>query len=240
MAQNIFERCEKKYIISKQVQETLLERISDRAEPDQYGSYAISNLYYDTENYDLIRNSMEKPFYKEKLRMRSYGKAEEDSQVFVELKKKFKGIVYKRRIALSYGDAKIFLKKGLTGIHIPQIGKEIQYFIQANPVQEKVFLSYDRKALKGICDNELRITFDTNIKFRQNNLLLSGSDFGQNIISQEEAIMEIKFLGAMPIWLSKELSNLSVFPSSFSKYGTCYKNFILKNGTVEEEVKQSA
>lgn len=240
MSRNIFERYEKKYLISARLQEVLLKRFSDKVEPDQYGSYAISNIYYDTDNYDLIRNSIEKPCYKEKLRMRSYGNAEEDSLVYVELKKKFKGVVYKRRLPMSYSEARLFLQRGETENPLPQIGREIQYFLKKNAIHEKIFLGYQRKAFRGICDRDLRITFDTNIKFRQFALTLSDNTSGQNVIKDGESIMEIKFLGAMPLWLSRELSELSVYPTSFSKYGACYQRYILKTETADKEVEKSA
>lgn len=256
MAQNIFERYEKKYLITKDIQEILLSKINDKIDADNYGSYTISNIYYDTNNYDLIRNSIEKPLYKEKLRMRSYKTVEEESLVFIELKKKYKGVVYKRRISLGYKDAKLFLQTGKLNCETKknsienedlafekfnykdmQIAREIEYFLKINNVSEKIFLSYDRRAYKGIEDDSFRITFDTNIKFRQNNLSLSESVFGKSVLSENQAIMEIKFLGVMPIWMSKVLSDLCIFTTSFSKYGTCYKEFILKSklkGEVEK------
>ena len=71
--QNCFERYEKKYFLSPEQQRQLLQAIGSHVKMDFYGRYTISNLYYDTPDWRLIRTSLEKPIYKEKLRVRSYG-----------------------------------------------------------------------------------------------------------------------------------------------------------------------
>ena len=88
-----FRRYEKKYFLSPRQQEQLLQRIAPYIKEDAFDSYTICNIYYDTPDWRLIRASLEKPAYKEKLRVRSYGVPTETDRVFVELKRKFDGVV---------------------------------------------------------------------------------------------------------------------------------------------------
>ena len=225
MKKAVFERYEKKYLITNTQREALISALADYIVPDEYGAYTISNIYYDTDSYELIRASIEKPVYKEKLRLRSYGTPKEDDMVFLELKKKYKGIVYKRRLTLPYHQAVRLLQK--TDVTDgSQILSEIEYFLSQYPVSEKAFICYDRVAYTGVENHDLRITFDTNIRFRQIALQLDEGTWGDTLLSQDQVIMEIKIPGVFPIWLSSLLSTLEVFPISFSKYGSCYKEFI--------------
>lgn len=226
MAQIIFKRYEKKYMLTLAQYDALRRCLDRKMKPDQYEKYTICNLYYDTDEYDLIRMSLGKPAYKEKLRMRSYGTVGEGNPVFLELKKKYNGVVYKRRVCLPYMEAQQFLKTGQSKEGNSQILREILYFTSLYPVKEKVFLCYDRMALSGIEDPELRITFDSNIRFQENELRLDREPYGISILDAGKLLMEIKVPGAFPLWLSRALSQLQIFPTSFSKYGTCYSQFI--------------
>lgn len=228
MIQNAFQRYEKKYILSASQYRELNVLLREHTVPDEHGSYSISNIYYDTDDFRLIRESIEKPLYKEKLRMRCYGKASEDTKVFVELKMKFDGIVYKRRAALSYADAKKLIATGECTDTSCQIQREICRFLQKYELSEKVFLYSERKALSGTDGSGIRITFDSNLRFREEELRLDNGSWGTALLSPGQTLMEIKIPGAFPMWLSRYLSELGIFPASFSKYGSCYKNFILK------------
>lgn len=239
MAQNVFERCEKKYLLDARQFRAIAERLADRTRLDNYGQYTIYNLFYDTENFDLIRASIEKPLYKEKFRIRSYGKAEPDSPVYLELKKKYDGIVYKRRAKMPHLEANFFLSEGYKFTQETQILREIAQFLTRYPVSKKVFLSYDRTALCGTQDKALRITFDRNIRFRQTELRLDNGCFGTNILAPGQVLMEIKNTGALPLWLCRALSEAGIFPTSFSKYGVCYRDFILPD-LLKREVIASA
>ena len=227
MAQSIFKRYEKKYLMDRDKYYIFKSLINDKVVPDMYSNYTISNIYYDTDNYDLIRSSIEKPPYKEKLRMRSYGLSDKDDKVFLELKKKYSGIVYKRREILPYKNA-LELINGKQYIESNQILNEIKFFLDQNKVSGKVFLGYDREAFSGRVDDELRITFDTNIRFRENHLSFLSGTWGKPLLDDDTVLMEIKVPGVFPMWLSSILSELEIFPVSFSKYGTCYKNHIVR------------
>ena len=229
---NCFERYEKKYRLTAEQQRTILEGMRPYMKKDAYGAYTICNIYYDTDDWRLIRASLEKPVYKEKLRVRSYGVPEEDGRVFVELKKKYDGVVYKRRITTEAREAAPLLAGSVPNGH-GQIGQEILWFQQFYGAKPKVFIAYDRLAFAGIDDPELRITFDTNLRWRDTDLDLRLGDDGAPITEPGMILMEIKIPGVCPLWLSQLLSRAEVFPTSFSKYGYCYQHHILpKEGRI--------
>lgn len=222
--QEIFKRVEKKYIVTDQQQEQLVERMEGKMGADQYGLTTICNIYYDTPDHQLIRTSMEKPVYKEKLRIRSYGVPDKDSKVFVELKKKYMGVVYKRRVDMSLLDSYEFVNFGIPPEKNPQIEKEIMYFLKYyRRVGPAMYLSYDRIAYAGVGNPDLRITFDGNITYREEETRLEKGVWGEKLLDPHMRIMEIKIPGAMPLWLSALLDELKIFPTSFSKYGEAYK-----------------
>lgn len=220
MSQYVFKRYELKYIISFEQYNLILRKIKNYLSKDKYGEVTIQSLYYDTDNYRLIRNSIEKPIYKEKLRLRSYGLATNDSKLFLELKKKYEKIVYKRRIELINSntlDLYSTLEEG------GQIGHEIKYFLNYyKNLKPSMLLLYDREAY---INNELdlRITFDKNVRYRKENLDLSYSLEGVNLLNNNEVLMEIKTSKAYPLWLVKLLNENHIYKTSFSKYGTAYQ-----------------
>lgn len=223
MIQYSFERFEKKYFITKLQKEKLLKKIGNMILADEYGVTPILNIYYDTENWDLIRASIEKPGYKEKLRVRSYGVPK--GSVFAEIKKKCGGVVYKRRISGSNSDITKMLagKMEFRG----QIGDEIGWFQNRYNTFPRVFIGYDRIAYFGKEDKNVRITFDENLRWRDYDLDLSLGDYGEPVLSENKILMEIKIPGACPLWLARALSELEIYPTSFSKYGECFVNNIL-------------
>lgn len=219
----VFKRVEKKYLISEEQYQQLRERLEPYMNIDEYGLHTICNIYYDTDQYDLIRHSIEKPMYKEKLRVRSYGIPNADSNVFVEIKKKYNGVVYKRRISMKLNMVKPFVQGEGKHSDNSQIEKELKYFIQFYQPMPKQFIAYDRIALYGKEDKEVRITFDQNIRSRDRDLNLEDGDYGEYLLEKGQYLMEIKIAGAMPIWLARILSELQIYPTSFSKYGNIYK-----------------
>ena len=227
--QGVFQRYEKKYLLNRQQLSGLKDCLCTKMTEEQYGLYSICNLYFDTEDYALIRASIEKPIYKEKIRLRSYGVPGPHDTVFLELKKKYKGIVYKRRISLTLQEAEQYLQSGELPEHAGQIFREIgwamRFYHHPTP---KVFIGYDRVAYFGNKDSNLRITFDRDIRWRGSQLDLAKGDWGSRILDPELTLMEIKIPGVMPLWLSDALSKLQIFTVSFSKYGTCYQQEIFK------------
>lgn len=195
---------------------------------DQYGLSTICNIYYDTQNYELIRKSVESPAFKEKLRLRSYGVPREEDMVFLELKKKYKGIVYKRRIVLSLEEAVRGIENGKIEGQEGQIAREINYFLARNQLMPKVYLAYDRIAMLGIEQPDLRLTFDFDIRAREDRLALTQGDGGETILHDDDVIMEIKVKDAFPLWMVRTLEEGNIIPTSFSKYGIYFKEKILE------------
>lgn len=219
-----FERRELKYRITDAQRAALEAAFGARMVPDEHGESTICNIYYDTADHRLIRASLEKPAYKEKLRLRSYGVTEPGGEVFLELKKKYKGIVYKRRITPPEDAAGEFIAgRAPLGEH-GQIGREIEYFTAFYAsLLPAVHLSYERSAWFSREDRDLRITFDKNIRFRQEDVSLTLPAGGRRILPEGESLMEIKAAAALPLWLVSELDTLGIYQSTFSKYGEAYK-----------------
>lgn len=218
-----FARREKKFLISSAQYDFLMQSLSPYLKKDAYGDYTLCNLYYDTDSFDLIRRSLDGPVYKEKLRVRSYGTIGAEDPVFVELKKKYDGIVYKRRIKLPYAQAIAYLDEGISPPTDSQIKREIDYTLQQNKLHPAVYLAYDREAYFAAEDPGLRVTFDRRIRCRTHSLSLSAKDEGKLLLPPDQVLLELKLSEAMPLWLSHALDAAKVFPTSFSKYGTFYK-----------------
>lgn len=238
MAIEVFNRCEKKYMLNTKQYEKLIEAIQPYMLVDAYNRekefYEISNIYYDTPDDRLIRASIEKPVYKEKLRLRSYGTPNENSAVFVEIKKKYKGIVNKRRTTMALDEAYAYLnEKKMPDCNNPKINqqvlREIDYFCNMYNLVPKVYLSYQRRAYFEKNDGDFRVTFDKQITTRREDLRLEHGSYGKQLLPEGVYLMEIKINKAVPLWFTRILSELEIYPVSFSKYGTEYKNYILEN-----------
>ena len=218
-----FKRYEYKYLLDETQYNKIRELLSDKMTVDNYGLSTIANIYYDTDDFRLVRTSIEKPEYKEKLRLRSYSTPKRDSNVFLELKKKYRGVVYKRRQTLKYTDAMDYILNS----EMPndsQIMREIDYTMaRYRNLRPRMFIGYDRTAFYSKTDHELRVTFDKNVRFRTDNLDLAKGSYGEKILQPNLCIMEIKSLNTMPLWLTSALNELKIFPGSFSKYGTAYR-----------------
>lgn len=217
-----FERIEIKYLISEEKKEILLSHAAPRIREDGYGKSLVANVYLDTPDDRLIRRSLEKPVYKEKLRLRSYGtpKTGEDT-VFLELKKKYRGVVYKRREPMPYAAAQDFLACPTPKT---QIEGEIARFLSFYPgIRPAMYLAYRREAYFGVLDTGLRLTFDTDIRYRTEEAELSRGVFGRELLRPGQVLLEIKVAGAVPLWLSHILSEERIFHTSFSKYGRAYE-----------------
>ena len=223
---NIFQRKEKKYRLSLDQFEDLFKELLFYMEQDKCGMQTISSLYYDTDDFQLIQKSIEKPIYREKFRIRSYGIPTATDMIFLELKKKFEGVVYKRRVSLSLEEATTYLSSTNIPLENNQIMQEIDWFYSRHQLTPKVLIAYDRIALFGKEDLDFRITFDFKVRWRSTNLDLSAGDHGAYLIPKDECLMEIKALGAIPFCLTQILANHELYPVSFSKYGTCYKNYL--------------
>ena len=221
--QMVFKRYEIKYRMTCRQQAAILRAMEAHMQADEYGISSIRNIYYDTPDFRLIRTSMEKPVYKEKLRLRGYGARSGADEVFLELKKKYRDEVYKRRIAMPYQQACEALS-GIRPLPDSQIGREIGYAMEYyRTLRPAVFLSYDRIAYFECGGGDFRVTFDRNIRFRQEELTLDSDAHGTPLLRADEVLMELKTDGAIPLWMVRALSAQGVSKTSFSKYGTAYQ-----------------
>jgi len=222
MAQTVFNRIEKKYKLTEEKYNSFFDTLLNYMEVDQFGKHTINNIYYDTPDNLLIRRSIEKPVYKEKLRLRSYGTPGLLDSVFLEIKKKYKGIVNKRRIELPLQHAYDYLDYGIHPFDSTQILNEIDYFLSLYPLTAKLFVAYERIALFGKEDPEFRITFDMNIRSRTQDLRLENGSYGNLLYKEPLYLMEVKITNSTPLWFSKLLSAYEIYNASFSKYGNIY------------------
>ena len=228
--QDVFERYELKYFLTASQKRLLQNEMKGRLSLDEYGRTTIRNIYYDTDSFRLIRDSLDHPVYKEKLRVRSYQRADLADMVFVEIKKKYEDVVYKRRVAMPKLAAENWIDSGKELHFQNQITSEIDYFIKFyEGIEAKVFLSYEREAYKGIRDPEFRLTLDENVLARDTELDLGSDIWGTPLLPCNTTLMEVKIAGAMPMWLAKFLSENNVSKVSFSKYGTYYKEYLRTN-----------
>lgn len=237
--QSVFKRKEVKYLLTEAQLASLRPALEAHMEPDAFAHSSISNLYYDTPDYRMIRRSLEKPSYKEKLRLRSYGVPNDQTPVFPEIKKKAQGIVYKRRVSMPYGDALRYLSRRQPGGD-GQIFQELNWMlISYGSLAPRIFLSYERDSWKGQEDSTLRLTLDREILWRTEALDLRRGTWGTPLLEPGQVLMEIKISNAAPLWLAKALSENGIFPVSFSKCGRAFE-LLCKNKINETEIKRYA
>ena len=250
MAIKSFKRYEKKFLLNQQQYDVLVSKLSDYMEPDQHcldgKNYSIYNIYYDTVHSDVIRHSISKPYYKEKLRLRSYKVPKKPTdKVFLELKKKINGIVNKRRVVLTLQEAKDFVERGVRppsrDYMSEQVINEIAYYLSHEVVKPAVYIGYTRKAFFSKNDPEFRLTFDSKILTRRENLTLESGYYGEDILKENQYLMEVKILGAIPVWFTQILSELEIYNTKFSKYGQEFMNYCAQDkNEIEEKWREIA
>lgn len=237
MAIKSFKRYEKKYLLTQSQYDNLIPRLLEYMEMDKHcvnNSYSIYNIYYDTDDNSVIRHSISKPYYKEKLRLRSYKVPESlNDKVFLELKKKINGIVNKRRAVITLEEAYNFLEFGkrpqCNDFSTEQIINEIEYYLSHTKVTPTVYIGYNRIAFFGKQDKDFRLTIDSKIITRREDLFLESGCYGTDILKPNEYLMEVKILGAIPLWLVDIFSELQIYNTHFSKYGNEFMAFCLEN-----------
>ena len=237
--QAVFKRKEVKYLLTEAQLAALRPALETHMEPDAFAHSSISNLYYDTPDFRMLRRSQEKPVYKEKLRLRSYGVPDEETQVFPEIKKKAEGIVYKRRVSMPYGDAIRYLSRRRP-CEDGQIFQELNWMlISYGSLAPRIFLSYERDSWKGREEPSLRLTLDREILWRTEALDLRRGAWGEPLLEPDQVLMEVKISNAAPLWLAEALSENGIFPISFSKCGRAFET-LCKNYINEMEMKRYA
>ena len=236
--QTVFKRYELKYMLSVLQKEKILAAMEPHMALDKYGRTTIRNIYFDTDNYRLIRRSIEKPAYKEKLRIRSYCQATAESAVFVELKKKYENVVYKRRLPLQERAAMAWVCQLENCPVDTQIAREIDYFIDFyGKVKPTVFLSYEREAYYDKDGGDFRVTFDDHILARQTDVTLRSPIYGTPILPEDNVLLELKCAGGIPLWMVEVLSREGIYKTAFSKYGAAYSKLIFpENYNLQKEI----
>jgi hypothetical protein len=167
------------------------------------------------------------------MRIRSYYDSKDpEDKIFMEIKKKCDGQGNKRRIKLKIKEVEPFVNEGIlpeTSDYLSgQVAKELQYYLKINKVHPALYVQYDRLALFGKEDKNFRMTFDRNVHTRRNNFVFGESDEDELLLPDGMYIMEIKILGAMPLWLTHILSENGLYSRGFSKYGAKYKQDLEK------------
>ncbi len=247
MAKKVFKRHEKKFLVDETKMYLMLPVITEHMKADKHcrngATYPICNLYFDTDSFDVIRDSLKKPFYKEKLRLRSYGFPEDgESPVFLELKKKINGIVTKRRAEMTYRQAIYFLNGGRMPKDAPymtlQVLREIEYYLSHHDVKPAMLISYDRMAFFDRDRKDFRLTFDQNLRFCQNGDALEKREKGRLLLPSGLRVMEVKVDQAYPLWFTNLLAREEIYQTSFSKYGVAYKKY-LKENVIEDPDRYS-
>ena len=228
MAQQVFRRTEVKYRLSEQKYQELLCLIEPYLKKDQYFKGTNCSVYYDTDSRYLAIHSLEKPLYKEKVRLRSYEVPKLDDTVFIEIKKKYKGVGSKRRVPIKLADFYDFETTGRLDTGNPIIDAEIKECFNRYHLKPTMYLAYDRSSYCDRSDPRFRVTFDQNIRSRNTDLCLEHGDRGTKFFKNGEIIMEVKALNAYPLWFVRALSKLKIYPSSFSKYGRVTEKVISK------------
>jgi len=225
MVQLTFRRSEIKFVLTDDQRDDLMSLMQDYMSADEYGPSTVCNVYFDTPSFLLARRSMGNPPYKEKIRARSYGVCGDHTPVFVELKKKYDGIVYKRRCTLPSAEAQALL----AGARAPQgqIERELDYAIcHYEGLAPAAFIAYDREAFYGSTDYDYRMTFDRRVRVRWDHLSLDWSDRGRQILPEGQNILEVKTSKAIPLWLVRYLDEEGIRKTTWSKYGTAYREWL--------------
>ena len=221
--QSCFERKEIKYLLTPAQYAAVAEAVEENCEWDKFPTSTVTSLYYDTPTNLLIRRSIEAPAYKEKLRVRVYGKANADSTAYVELKKKYEGVVYKRRTGLPVPDAAAWLRGEIQN-RPGRIEEEIEQFLRFyGDLAPAMLIACERDSFLSERDCNFRVTFDRGIRFRTVDLSLLSGSYGEMLLHPGYVLMEAKAPGMLPGWFIKALSENCVRKTSFSKYGTAYK-----------------
>ena len=233
MAIEVFNRREIKYMLTDEDRDALLSEMDGRMDADAFNRggepYKICNLYLDTDSDELIRRSLEKPVFKEKIRLRSYGTVPLDGKVFLESKKKFDGVVNKRRTTFLLSDAYEYFDSGKIAENPKmnrQVMAEIDRTVRFWRLKPKVFISYDRWAFFEKGNSDFRLTIDANIQTRREDLRLDSPAYGGQLLDEGRWLMEAKAFRAFPLWFVRFLSSRRIFSTSFSKYGTEYRRWL--------------
>jgi SPX domain protein involved in polyphosphate accumulation len=222
-----FRRYEQKYLMNRSQYEEIAGFLPSLVKADHFGKSMVCTIYYDTDDFTIIRKARNTPLFKEKLRLRAYGVPGPEDMVFLELKKKFKGITYKRRISLPLALTQDYNSLQRVSSGSSFVINEISWFLLRYKPTPKVLIGCNRTAFQGIENPALRITVDTKLHWRKTDLDLSLGLYGEPLLEDDEYLMELKVDEAIPLSLSRMMTKLKIFPISYSKYSKAYETMIL-------------
>ena len=234
----VFNRVEQKYILTEKQYKELFKKIESHLEKDYYYQSKICNLYFDNDKNNLIVSSLERPIFKEKIRLRSYNVPNLDDIVYLELKGKYDWVVFKRRCEIILDDFYKYIETGIIQEkYNNQIMKENDYVIKKFNLKPKIFIGYDRLSFYDKDDINFRVTFDSNLRSRVDELKLELGDNG-NLFDKGLYIMEVKSLSSIPLWFTRILSEMKIYKNNFSKYGEIYIEQCLKDSLFNKKYQK--
>lgn len=229
-----FKRIETKYIVAKDDVKDLIKDLKEYVVEDDYPTSTISNIYFDTENFDVIQDALAKQHRREKIRMRTYiEKPQADSPVFLEVKSKDEeGIGHKFRLVATSQAIINLITDGKVDHQIqdPDLVQEIQRLRKryGHRLEPRMFIYYDRlslkekKSIQGYPYQKIRVTIDQNLVFRDQAVSLFDGKKGEPLLEDDFVIMEIKAPGQEPQWLKDLLEKYGLVKQKFSKYSCAY------------------
>ena len=242
MAIEIFRRKEQKYLITTKQYKQLVQLISPYMRPDKYGidgRYTVTSLYFESDDHKIYFETKNKLKYRQKLRLRIYDNTDINGTAFFEVKQKHKKVVNKRRMLLPLSEAYRYIERqdpcidNYDGSNV-QVLREIDYFRNLYRLEPEMIVSYDRHALHCITDPDLRITFDFNLRCRNNDLSLENGPYGAHFIDPDLVVLEVKVNDSVPLWLTRILQQLNCEQRSASKFCTSLE--LLKSNTIPNHV----
>ncbi len=245
MAIEIFKRKEQKYLITLDQYSLLLEQIMPYMRSDKFGvdgRYIVSSLYFDSDDHNIYFETKNKLTFRQKLRLRTYNETGIDETAFFEVKQKHNNVVNKRRMLLPLEEAYHYLEKGdkkhLKDFHTSnlQVLREIDHFRTLYKLKPEMVVSYERHALHGIDNPDLRITFDFNLRCRNDDLLLEHGSDGEQFIDNNLIVLEVKVNDSVPLWLTRILQALQCEQRSASKY--CTSMELLQKNQMSEGIER--
>ncbi|MGT2896598.1 polyphosphate polymerase domain-containing protein [Streptococcus entericus] len=223
--QKEFKRVETKYLVSLAQLPHLLSDLGEYMEADDFAQSTITSLYFDTEHFDMVQDSLAKKYGKEKLRLRTYDRnGDLEAPAFLEIKQKIDGVGYKYRIKTSPKQAGL-LAAGDMENHTEdkRLLAQLETLQQRyGTIKPRMLISYKRLSFKGKDNPSIRVTLDTSITYALVNDLVLTSSMALPLLPEQQLIMEIKVSDQLPAWLENILNQYNLDKVSFSKYGQAY------------------
>jgi len=221
----VFDRWELKYVVTVKQMYQLMHALKNYVVLDENGDdglYKIKSIYYDSHDFKFYHEKMNGNKYRQKVRLRGYNNVAYNDDVYFEIKQRYNTTVQKRRAELKLSDAYELMKHPLDAEQYADkkriVLDEIRYLSSMHALEAKAIVSYDRKAYMGKYEDGLRITFDTNLKCRKENLNLEEYHKEKYFVHPSLAVLEIKTNEKVPIWLVSLIQRFEIEAHRVSKY----------------------